>query len=245
MTDSGAPLLEIADLQKTFGGVGAVNGLSFAVRRHEIFGLLGPNGSGKTTVFNLVSGALPADSGQVYFAGRQITADPPSRRARLGIARTFQLARVFPNLTALENVAVACLYGRAPSRSPAHAREDARALLARVGVAHRGGTLASSLTLADRKRVEIARALAGRPRLLLLDEPAGGLSPAEVDEQIALFRQFRADGITVMLVEHNVRAVRTLCDRVVVMHAGRKVTEGTPKQAFEHAEVVRVYLGRS
>jgi len=239
------PAIEADRLSKRFGEVVALDGLSFQVPAGSVLGLLGPNGSGKTTVFNLVSGALPADSGQVYFAGRRITADPPNRRARLGIARTFQLARVFPNLTALENVAVACLYGRAPSRSPAHAREDARALLARVGVAHRGGTLASSLTLADRKRVEIARALAGRPRLLLLDEPAGGLSPAEVDEQIALFRQCRADGITVMLVEHNVRAVRTLCDRVVVMHAGRKVTEGTPKQAFEHAEVVRVYLGRS
>ena len=140
---------------------------------------------------------------------------------------------------------MACLYGRERSRSPALARDEARALLARTGLTRRVETPAASLALGDRKRVEIARALAGRPRLLLLDEPAGGLNPTEVDEQIALFRRLRADGITVMLVEHNVRAVRTLCDRVVVMHAGKKITEGTPEDAFGHAEVVRVYLGRA
>ncbi len=245
MPDSSAALLEITDLTKAFGGVRAVDGLSLRVHEGEIVGLLGPNGSGKTTVFNLVAGALRADGGQVHFAGRRITADPPSRRARLGIARTFQLVRVFPNLSALDNVAVACLYGRERAPSPALAREEARALLAGAGLTRRVETLAASLALGDRKRVEIARALAGRPRLLLLDEPAGGLNPTEVDEQIALFRRLRDDGITVMLVEHNVRAVRTLCDRVVVMHAGKKVTEGTPEDAFGHAEVVRVYLGRA
>jgi branched-chain amino acid transport system ATP-binding protein len=243
--DSTGALLEITDLTKAFGGVRAVNGLSFRVQAGEIVGLLGPNGSGKTTVFNLIAGALPADGGQVHFAGRRITTDPPSRRARAGIARTFQLVRVFPNLTALENVAVACLYGRERSRTATLAREDARVLLARAGMTRNVETPAASLALGDRKRVEIARALAGRPRLLLLDEPAGGLNPTEVDEQIALFRRLREDGITVMLVEHNVRAVRTLCDRVVVMHAGRKIADGTPEDAFRHAEVVRVYLGRA
>ncbi len=221
-----------------------MDSLSFTVRDGEILGLLGPNGSGKTTVFNLIAGAFPSDAGEVFFSGRQITRCAPSLRAVLGIARTFQLVRALPNLSALDNVLVACLYGRERSSSLSHARAEALNLLALVGIRDKSGYPAVKLTLVERKRLEIARALATRPRMLLLDEPAAGLNPVEVDAALALFGQIRAGGITLVIVEHNVRAVRAVCDRVVVLNAGKKIAEGVPAEALEHAEVVQVYLGR-
>jgi len=241
---SGGRLLAVHELAKAFGGLRAVDRVSFGVGEAEILGLLGPNGSGKTTIFNLIAGALRPDGGDVHFAGRRITYRSPSFRASLGIARTFQLVRTFPNLTALENVMVARLYGRERARSTAEARADAEALLAQVGVEEKRESPAARLTLGERKQVELARALATRPRLLLLDEPAAGLTAGEVDAAIALFRRIRAQGTAIVLVEHNVRAVRALCDRVVVMHAGKKIAEGAPAEALAHAEVVQVYLGK-
>jgi ABC-type branched-subunit amino acid transport system ATPase component len=238
-------LLEVRGLSKAFGGLRAVDELSFTVREGEILGLLGPNGSGKTTVFNLIAGAIPPDSGQVYFSGRQITRCPPSLRAMLGIARTFQLVRTFPNLSALDNVLVACLYGCKRPPSMPQARGEALDLLALVGLGDKDAFPAANLTLAERKRLEIARALATRPRLLLLDEPVAGLNPVEVTTALALFGQIRAGGVTLVIVEHNVRAVRALCDRVVVLHSGQKIAEGTPADALEHAAVVQIYLGRA
>ncbi len=244
MTGSRGPLLEVRGLSKAFGGLRAVDDLSFAVREGEILGLLGPNGSGKTTVFNLIAGAFPSDGGQVYFLGQQITRYAPSFRATLGIARTFQLVRSLPNLTALENVLVARLYGREQSPSVSHARAEALELLTRVGVSDKSEYPATKLTLAERKRLEIARALATRPHLLLLDEPVAGLNPVEVTATLSLFTQIRAEGVTLVIVEHNIRAVRALCDRVVVLNAGKKIAEGPPAQALTHAEVVQVFLGR-
>ena len=244
MPGSRIPLLEVEALSKTFGGLRAVDRLSFAVGEGEIVGLLGPNGSGKTTTFNLVAGALRADGGEIRFAGRRITRSAPSLRAQLGIARTFQLVRMFPNLTVLENVLVGRLYGRDRVASPGQARTEALALLDLVGVEQKRDAPAVNLTLGERKRLEIARALAARPRLLLLDEPAAGLTPREVDAAVALFRQIRAQGTAIALVEHNVRAVRALCDRVVVLHAGKQIAEGTPADVFAHAAVVQAYLGR-
>ncbi len=244
MPGSAAPLLEVASLSKAFGGLLAVDDLSFTIDSGEILGLLGPNGSGKTTTFGLVAGALRPDGGEIRFAGRPVTRWPASRRAALGIARTFQLVRVFPGLTALENVLVACLYGRRRVSSPARAGADAAALLERVGAAHKRNTPARDLTLGERRRLEIARALATHPRLLLLDEPVAGLTPTEVDAAVALFRGIRAEGVAIALVEHNVRAVRALCDRIVVLHAGRKIAQGTPEDVFAHAAVVEAYLGR-
>ena len=238
------PLLEVRGLSKAFGGLRAVDDLSFAVREGEILGLLGPNGSGKTTVFNVIAGVFPPDGGQVYFAGRQITRWAPSSRAALGIARTFQLVRALPNLSALENVLVARLYGCERSQSLSHAGAEALSLLAQVGLGDKEGVPAVKLTLAERKRLEIARALATRPRLLLLDEPAAGLNPVEVNAALALFGQIRAGGVTLVVVEHNVRALRALCDRMVVLNSGKKIAEGTPAEALEHATVVEVYLGR-
>lgn len=236
-------LLDARGLAKTFGGLRAVDDLSFTVRTGEILGLLGPNGSGKTTVFNLIAGALAPDRGAVVFDGRDITRFPPHRRAALGIARTFQLIRALSALTVLDNVLVARLYGRErPSRLP-EARSDALECLQFCGLAAFAARAAGTLTLAERKRLEVARALAAGPRLLLLDEPAAGLNPAEVGALLALFRGLREGGVTIVIVEHNVGAIRDLCDRVVVLDAGRKIAEGRPDEALEHARVVEVYLG--
>jgi branched-chain amino acid transport system ATP-binding protein len=240
---SAAPLLEIQGLSKAFGGLRAVDDLSFAVPEGTILGLLGPNGSGKTTVFNLIAGVFRPDRGHVHFAGRRITGYAPSARAALGVARTFQLVRTLPNLTTLDNVLVARLYGRERSPSLAAARAQALSLLTGVGLSDKHAYPAVKLTLAERKRLEIARALATRPRLLLLDEPAAGLNPVEVDGALALFSRIRAEGITLVIVEHNVRAIRAVCDRVVVLNSGRKIAEGTPAEALDHAAVVQVYLG--
>lgn len=235
-------LLEVEGLTKAFGGLIAVNKVSFAVRDGEILGLLGPNGSGKTTILNLIAGALRADGGRVRLSGRDITLLAPSARTRLGIARTFQLVRPLPNLSALDNVLVARLYGRDGASFDA-ARDESLRLLDLVGLRGKAHIPATRLTLTERKRVEIARALATHPRVLLLDEPLGGLNSAEVDGVLTMFRQIRAGGVTVVIVEHNVRAVRALCDRVIVLNSGRHVADGAPDEALGRPEVIEVYLG--
>ncbi len=236
-------LLEVVGLFKAFGGVHAVQDVSFSIAEGEILGLVGPNGSGKTTLFNLIAGSLRPDAGEVYFSGRRITTAPPSRRSALGIARTFQLVRALAGITALENVLVAALYGRERSGAQAGARHEAMELLELVGLTSRRASRGGSLTLAERKRLEIARALATRPRLLLLDEPIAGLNPAEVTAMLALFTRIHAGGMTLALVEHNVRAVRAICQRVLVLDAGRTIAEGTPDEALAQPDVVEVYLG--
>ena len=236
-------LLEARGLTKTFGGLRAVNELSFTVRAGEILGLLGPNGSGKTTVFNLIAGALAPDRGGVFLEGREITALAPHRRAALGIVRTFQLVRALPGLTVLDNVLVARLYGRVRAAGVREARTESLECLEFAGLAGLAARPAGALTLAERKRLEVARALAAGPRLLLLDEPAAGLNPTEVAALLALFRRIRAGGVTIVIVEHNVGAIRDLCDRIVVLNAGRKIAEGPPRETLEHAGVVEVYLG--
>jgi len=238
-----AYLLEARDLAKTFGGLHAVDGVSLAVRPGEIVGLLGPNGSGKTTVFNLIAGSQVPDRGAVYFDGREVTRLAPHRRAGLGIGRTFQLVRAMAGLTVLENVAIARLYGRTPAAGIARARRDAAECLAFVGLAGAAARPAATLTLSERKTLEVARALAASPRLLLLDEPAAGLTPTEVASLLGLLRRIRAGGITLVIVEHNVGAIRDLCDRVLVLNAGRTIAEGRPHDALNHARVVEVYLG--
>jgi ABC-type branched-subunit amino acid transport system ATPase component len=236
--------LLIADgLCKAFGGVRAVWEVGFTVTVGEIVGLLGPNGSGKTTVFNLVAGVLAPDAGTVTFGGRAITRLAPNHRNALGIARTYQHARCLPHLSALDNVAVAGLYGARPAASTAEARRAAAGLLARVGLGWAGALPAGGLTVAERKHLEVARALATHPRLLLLDEPLAGLNPAEAAEALALFARIRDEGMTLMIVEHNVGAVRSICGRVVVLNSGQKIAEGAPDAVLADERVMEVYLG--
>ncbi len=237
-------LLEVDGLTKTFGGLVAVGRVSFRVASGEVVGLLGPNGSGKTTLLNLIAGALRPDAGQVRLDDRDITTLPANARVRLGIARTFQLVRTLPKLSVLDNVLVGRLYGREGSGLES-ARAQSLDLLDSVGLRDRAHFLASQLTLTDQKRVEVARALATRPKVLLLDEPLGGLNPTEVGAAVSLLRQVQSSGITVVLVEHNVRAVRTLCDRLIVFNYGQMIVEGGPDDVLAHPAVIEAYLGKS
>jgi ABC-type branched-subunit amino acid transport system ATPase component len=237
-----APLLEVAGLTRRFGGLVAVDDISLSLQPGEIMGLLGPNGSGKSTVLNLISGALRSDAGSVRLQGREIGSAAPYRIARLGVARTFQLVRVLASLNCRENVLAGLAFGRRSAWGHA-AGQRADELLARVGLAGRAATTTGELTYIDQKRLELARALALDPQLLLLDEWLAGLNPTELQEGIALVRSLRGDGVTILLVEHVMDAIRSLCDRCVVMNAGRKIAEGAPDAVLADAEVIRAYLG--
>jgi len=235
-------LLQIEHLTKKFGGLVAVDDLSFRVDTGEIVGLLGPNGSGKTTVMNLVSGALRPNSGRILLNGRNLAGLPAHRIARAGVARTFQLVRVMGSLNCLENVKAGLAFGPADLWGRAAERE-ASGLLERIGLDGAADQAAGDLTYINQKRLELARALALRPRLLLLDEWLAGLNPSELQEAIALIKSLHADGLTVILVEHVMDAIRSLCSRVVVMNAGAKIADGPPLEALAEPEVVRAYLG--
>jgi len=239
---SAAPLLEIDGLTRRFGGLVAADAVSFAVNPGEIVGLLGPNGSGKTTVLNLISGALSLHAGSIRLQGNAIGGLAPHRIARRGVARTFQLVRVLPSLTARENVLAGLAFGAQPLWGR-DADSRAGALLERVGLGGRTDTLTTELTYIDQKRLELARALALQPRLLLLDEWLAGLNPTELRDGIALVRSLRGAGITILMVEHVMDAIRSLCDRCVVMNAGKRIAEGTPDAVLADPEVVRAYLG--
>jgi len=238
---AGAPLA-IEGLRKAFGGLVAVNDLSFTVPRGEIVGLIGPNGSGKTTVLNLISGALGADAGAIHFKNHDLVGMPAFRIARLGLARTFQLVRVLESMTVSENVMVGLAFRRLPLTG-LDAERAAAALLARVGLAGKVGLPAAQLTYIDQKRLELARALAAEPDLLLLDEWLAGLNPTEFGEGITLIHSLRSSGMTIILVEHVMDAIRSLCDRCVVMNLGAKIAEGPPAAVLADKEVVRAYLG--
>jgi branched-chain amino acid transport system ATP-binding protein len=235
-------VLDVQAVSKRFGGLRAVDAVSFAVREHELLGLIGPNGSGKTTMLNLISGALAPSGGEIVLDGRPIAGRPAREIARSGVARTFQLVRVLPGLSVIENVMAGAVFGHRRLWG-AEARRQAERQLERVGLAHAVGLPVSALTYIDEKRVELARALAGDPRVLLLDEWLAGLNPTELQAGIALVRSLRDDGRTVILVEHVMDAIRSLCDRCVVMNGGVKIAEGTPAQALAAPEVVRAYLG--
>ncbi len=237
----GAPLV-VANLRKAFGGLLAVDDLSFGVGRGEIVGLIGPNGSGKTTVLNLISGALSPDAGAIRLRDRDIVGLGAYRIARLGIARTFQLVRVLESMTVTENVMVGLAFRRMPLTG-AVAMQAAAGLLTRVGLAGKSDLPATQLTYIDQKRLELARALALQPDLLLLDEWLAGLNPTELAEGIALIRSLRDSGITIILVEHVMDAIRSLCDRCIVMNVGAKIAEGPPADVLADREVVRAYLG--
>lgn len=235
-------LLSVTGLTRRFGGLVAVDDVAFEVQPGEIMGLLGPNGSGKTTVMNLLSGALAPDAGTVLFEGRAIHNLPAHRIARAGLARTFQLVRPLASLDCRDNVLAGIAFGAERRWGPT-AETEAVELLARVGLGGRGTALPGELTYIDQKRLELARALALRPRLLLLDEWLAGLNPTELREAINLVASLRRDGIAILMVEHVMDAIRSLCDRCVVMNAGRRIALGSPGTVLSDPEVVRAYLG--
>jgi ABC-type branched-subunit amino acid transport system ATPase component len=243
MASASAKLLRLEGISKSFGGVSAIRGVDLEVSDGEILGLIGPNGSGKTTLFNVVTGFEQPDSGNVILEGRKITGARPSAVCRSGIARTFQIVRPFLHLTALQNIAVARAYGREPAPSKKQAEAEALTLLELIGLSHLRDAPARSLTLVSRKRLELGRALASRPRLLLLDELLAGLNPSEVLADLDLIRRVREMGITIVIVEHLVQAVFSLCDRVVVMNAGEKIADGTPAMVASDQHVIDAYLG--
>ncbi len=250
-----AALLELQEVTLRFGGVVALDRVSFDIRRGEILGLIGPNGAGKTTCFNAMTGVYRATSGRITFNGNQLGNQPPSAITKIGIARTFQNIRLFSNMTALENIMVGAdarhrtgLFG-ALLGLPRHRREErqghqaAAELLEFMGLSGRGNELAKNLPYGDQRRLEIARAMATNPQLLCLDEPAAGFNPAEKRELMDLIRQIRDTGFTVLLIEHDMRLVMGVTDRIVVLEFGRKIAEGSPQEIQNNPAVIRAYLG--
>jgi branched-chain amino acid transport system ATP-binding protein len=233
-------LLTVKGLTKTFGGVRAVANLDFDVPRGSIVGLIGPNGAGKTTTFSLISGFQEPTAGEVTFKGERIIGLSPDAICLRGLTRTFQVMQSFPKLTALQNVMIGA-YAR--HNSTAAARRHALDVMSRLGMVARADEFARNLTLADLKRLEIAKALATEPKLLLLDEVVSGLTPTEVEELVALIRQIRADGTTLVMIEHVMQAVMALSDSIIVLHHGEKIFEGAPHAAAKDPRVIEAYLG--
>jgi ABC-type branched-subunit amino acid transport system ATPase component len=239
---NGNAALELRELTKNFSGLSAVRAMSFTLAENEVLGLIGPNGSGKTTVINLISGALKPSAGGIALYGEEIGGAAPAVIARKGVARTFQIVRMLPAMTVLENVMAGGVFGHSRHWGD-DLQERARALIERVGLTVGDQTPVSALTYIDQKRVELARALVGDPKVLLLDEWLAGLNPTELKTGIALIEALRGEGRTILIVEHVMDAIRSLCDRCIVMSSGERIAEGAPAEVLADAEVIRAYLG--
>ena len=237
-------LLSVKGVSKSFGGLKVLSDIDLEVREKEIVGLIGPNGSGKTTLFNTITGSVPCDRGSISFRGEEITGLKPHRICQKGIGKTFQLTRPFMRMTCLENVMVGRYFGKEPCRGYAQTKAEARHVLETAGLGEKEHTPAAALSVIGRKRLELARAMAGRPHLLLLDEIMAGLNPAEMAAAVALVRQINQSGVSVIIVEHVMKAVLGLSDRVVVLDAGKKIAEGIPREVVKNEAVIRAYLGQ-
>jgi len=233
-------VLEGKGLTKAFGGLQAVKDLSFALRDGEILGIIGPNGAGKTTLFNLLTGFYRPDAGRVFFKGQNITGLRPHQICKRGLARTFQITQPFANLTVLENVKIGA-YSRLPSSR--EATQEALRILGTVGLYEKRDELASALSVGHRKNLELAKALATRPELILLDEVVAGLNPKEGDDMIAYIKGIREQGITILLIEHVMKAIMSLCNRIIVIHYGERIAEGVPEEISKDPRVIEAYLG--
>lgn len=235
-------ILNVSGLTKRFGGLVAVNDLSFDVREHEVMGIIGPNGSGKSTTMNLISGALKPTSGTIVLEGHDLTPLPPHKIARFGVARTFQLVRILPGMTVMENVIAGAAFAHKP-RWGSEAEDFASALLDRLELGDKKNQGMDSLTYIDQKRLELARALASEPEILLLDEWLAGLNPTELQDGIALIKRLEDAGMTILMVEHIIDAVRALCPRCVVMSAGAMIADGPTAEVLADPAVIAAYLG--
>lgn len=237
------PILEVEGVTKNFGGLAAVSNVDFRVDRGELVGLIGPNGAGKTTLFNLVSGALVPKSGTIKFNAEMITGLKPHRICRKGVARTFQSVKVFAQMPVFANVLLGSMFGKSTASSATDAAREAAQLLGFVGLSAMSSAPAMSLTLANRKRLELARALATKPQLLLLDEMMAGLNPTEVSEAMELVVRIRFMGITIFMIEHVMKAIMNICDRIMVLHHGEKIADGSPHDIASNQTVIEAYLG--
>jgi branched-chain amino acid transport system ATP-binding protein len=236
-------ILEVTGLTKRFGGVVALKDVTFNIPEGLICGFIGPNGAGKTTLFSVITGAFPPSAGQIKLRGNDVTGKKSSALVRLGIARTHQIVRPFKAMTVLENVQVAVHYGRHAIRGTTPARALAMEMLRRVGLDNKAGLLASVLSLGEQKRLEVARALATQPELLLLDEICGGLNTSETNAVLDLLHRIRESGTTIMYVEHDMKAVMSVCDRITVLDFGQKIAEGKPEEIQKNEAVIKAYLG--
>ncbi|TDD83237.1 ABC transporter ATP-binding protein [Actinomadura darangshiensis] len=238
-----SPVLRTEGLERRFGGLLAVSGVDLALPPGRTLGVIGPNGAGKSTLVNLISGHLKPTAGTVHVGGKDLTGARPWRVAHAGVARTFQIVKPFRGLTVADNVAVAAMFGPSPVRTPAHARREAAQVLERVGLGGRGDVPPAELSVADARRLELAKALALRPRVLLLDEVLAGLRPAEIDPALRLIDELRRDGLAVLIIEHIIQAIAAISDEVLVLHHGTVLTQGPPRQVLSDERVVEAYLG--